>query len=88
MAYTILIGVTYRQSWTKPMRGVVNDRATEAERVSRQLAWVAKVLIDFGLPPIENIPRLPQMAQDALPMVALVVERMQEALDSSTDPWD
>jgi hypothetical protein len=54
----------------------------------RQLAWVAKVLINFGLPPIENIPRLPQMAQDALPMVALVIERMQEALDSSTDPWD
>jgi hypothetical protein len=49
---------------------------------------VAKVLIDLGLLPIEDIPQLPQMAWDALLAVALVVERLQEALDSDAGPWD
>jgi hypothetical protein len=70
------------------VRGVANGRATEAERLLRQLARVAKVLINLDLPSIEDIPWLPQMAQDALPVVALAVERLQEALDSSVGPWD
>jgi hypothetical protein len=37
---------------------VANDRATKAECLSRQLAWVTRVLIDLGLPPIEDIPWL------------------------------
>jgi hypothetical protein len=49
---------------------------------------VAKVLIDLDLPSIEDIPCLPEMAQDALPVVDLVMERLQEALDSSVGPWD
>jgi hypothetical protein len=47
---------------------------------------VAKVLIDLGLLPIEDIPWLPQMACDALLAVALVVEDLEEALDSGTGP--
>jgi hypothetical protein len=69
------------------VRRVVDDQAAEADHLLRQLAWVAKVLIYLGLPPIEDIPRLPQMAQDALPMVALVVEHLQEALDFDASTW-
>jgi hypothetical protein len=39
---------------------IVGDRATEAERLSRQLVRVANVLIDLGLPPIKEIPQLPK----------------------------
>jgi hypothetical protein len=68
------------------VRGAADDRATEAKRLSRQLARVGKVLIDLDLPPINNIPQLPQMARDALMLVTLVVERLQEALDFGVGP--
>jgi hypothetical protein len=45
---------------------------------------VAKVLIDFGLPPIKDIPRLPQMARDALLVVALVMEHLPVGLSPSS----
>jgi hypothetical protein len=70
------------------VHGVADNWAAEAECLSRQLAWVAKVLIDLGLLPIEDMPQLPQMARDALPAVTLVVERLQEVLDFGTGPWD
>jgi hypothetical protein len=49
---------------------------------------VADVLIDLGLQPIEDIPQISKTAQDAFPAVALVLKRLQEALDSDTSPWD
>jgi hypothetical protein len=67
------------------MHGIASDRATEAGWLSRQLVWVVGVLFDLGLPPIEDIPRLPKIAQDALLEVALVLECLQEALDSGDD---
>jgi hypothetical protein len=70
------------------VHGVADNWDAEAERLSRQLAWVAKVLIDLGLLPIEDMPRLPQMARDALPVVTLVVECLQEVLDFGAGPWD
>jgi hypothetical protein len=52
------------------------DRVTEAERLPRQLVWVADVLIDLGLPLIEDIPQLPKTVQDTLATVALILERL------------
>jgi hypothetical protein len=46
------------------------------------------VLIDMGLIPIEDIPQLPKIAQDALSVAALVLKCLQEVLDSSVGPWD
>jgi hypothetical protein len=63
--------------------GIADDRAADVGRLSRQLVWVAGVLIDIGLPPIEGIPQLLKTTQDALPVVALVLKCLREALDSS-----
>jgi hypothetical protein len=64
MAYAVPTGVTCWQSWMKPVRGcvgVADDRAAEVDRLSRQLARVAKVLIDLGLLPLEDIPLLQEV---------------------------
>jgi hypothetical protein len=42
--------------------GIAGDRATEVGRLLRRLIWVAGVLIDLGLPSIEDIPQLPKIA--------------------------
>jgi hypothetical protein len=70
------------------VHGIAGDRADEAEWLLRQLVWEASVLIDLELPPIEDIPHLPKIAQDALPPVALVLKCPQEELDSGAHPWD
>jgi hypothetical protein len=67
---------------------IASDRATEAEQLSRNLVWVADILIDLGLPPIEDIPHLPKTIWDALAMIALALECLQGALDSGASPWD
>jgi hypothetical protein len=64
------------------------DRVTEAERLPRQLVWVADVLIDLGLPLIEDNPQLPKTVQDTLAIVALILECLQRAWDSGAGPWD
>jgi hypothetical protein len=69
-------------------QGIAYNRATKAERLSRQHVWVASVLIDLGLPPIGDIPRFLKTTQDALPVVALVLKCLQEVLDSGAGPWD
>jgi hypothetical protein len=56
--------------------------------LSGQLVRGAGVPIDLGLLPIDDIPQLPKTAQDALPVVALVLKRRQEALDSGASPRD
>jgi hypothetical protein len=73
------------RAWTNE---IANDRAAEAKRLSRQLMSVAGILIDLGLLPMEDIPRLPKTVQDALVAVILVLERLQGALDSGAGPWD
>jgi hypothetical protein len=50
--------------------------------------WVADVLINLGLPPIKDIPQLPKVVWDTLTMVALILERLQGALDFGAGPWD
>jgi hypothetical protein len=67
---------------------IADDRAAKAGKLSRQLIQVAGVLIDMGLPPIEEISQLPKTTQDALLVVTLVLKHLQEALDSSAGPWD
>jgi hypothetical protein len=67
---------------------VADNRAAEAERLPRQLVWVADVLIDLGLPLIEDIPQLPKTVWDALTVVTLILECLQGVLDSSADPLD
>jgi hypothetical protein len=56
---------------------IADDRAAEAGWLSRRLIRVASVLIDLGQPPIEDIPQLLKTAQDALPVVALVLKCLQ-----------
>jgi hypothetical protein len=38
------------------VHGITDGRATEAGRLSRCLIWVAGVLINLGMSPIEDIP--------------------------------
>jgi hypothetical protein len=64
------------------------DPATEAERLSQQVMRVVGVLIDLGLLPVEDIPQLLKTTQEVLPAVTLNLKHLQEALDSSADPWD
>jgi hypothetical protein len=59
---------------------IARDWAAEAERLSRQLVWVANILIDLGLPSIEDNPKLPKTDQDALATVALILERLLKRL--------
>jgi hypothetical protein len=70
------------------VRGIALDRVTEVGRLSRGLIWVAGELIDLGLLPIEDIPQLSKIAQDALLAVALLLKRLQEQLGSSAGQWD
>jgi hypothetical protein len=49
---------------------------------------VADILINLGLPPIEDIPHLPKIVWDALTAVTLILECLQGALDSGAGPWD
>jgi hypothetical protein len=70
-----------------PLDGrIIDDQAAEAERLSRQVAQVADILIDLGLLPIEDIPHLPKIAQEVLPVVALILKRLQEARDPGAGP--
>jgi hypothetical protein len=64
------------------------DPATEAERLSQQVMRVVGVLIDLGLLPVEDILQLLKTTQEVLPAVTLNLKHLQEALDSSADPWD
>jgi hypothetical protein len=65
---------------------IIDDHAAEAERLSRQVAQVADILIDLGLLPIEDIPHLLKIAQEVLPVVALILKRLQEARDPGAGP--
>jgi hypothetical protein len=67
---------------------IADDRAAEVGLLSRRLVWVASVLIDLGLLPIEDIPYVLKTTQDALPMIVLVLKHLQEVLDSGAGPWD
>jgi hypothetical protein len=68
--------------------GIDDDRVVEAGQLSRQLMRVASVLIDLGLLPIEQITQLSKANQDVLLVVAFVLKRLQEALNSGTGLWD
>jgi hypothetical protein len=45
-------------------------------------------LVDLGMLPILNIPQLLKSAQEVLPVIDLVLQRMQEVLASGVGPWD
>jgi hypothetical protein len=70
------------------VHGIASDQAIEVGRLSRQLVWLAGILTNLGLSPIEDIPQLLKTTQDALPVVALVLKCLQDALDSDAGPWD
>jgi hypothetical protein len=67
---------------------IADNRVAKVERQSRQLVQVAGVLINLGLPPIEDIPQLPKIVWDTLVAVALILEHLQGALDSGTGLWN
>jgi hypothetical protein len=67
---------------------IADNRVGKVERQSRKLVQVAGVLINLGLPPIEDIPQLPKIVWDTLVAVALILEHLQGALDSGTGLWN
>jgi hypothetical protein len=38
--------------------------------------------------PIQDIPQLPKTAKEVMPVVNLILKRLQEALAFDTSPWD
>jgi hypothetical protein len=49
---------------------------------------VVGVLVDLGLLLIEDIPQLLKIAPRVLPVVALILNHLQETLDSGAGPWN
>jgi hypothetical protein len=58
------------------------DCVTKAERLSRQVVHVFSFLVDLGLLPIKDIPKLPKIAQEVLSVADLILKRLKEALAS------
>jgi hypothetical protein len=49
---------------------------------------ISAVLVDLGMLPIQDIPQLLKIAREVLPVVHLILKRLQEELASSAGLWD
>jgi hypothetical protein len=65
-----------------------DEHATEAEQLSWWVIKISDVLVDLGMLPIQDIPQLSKLAQEVLPVVDLILERIKEVVASSASPWD
>jgi hypothetical protein len=65
-----------------------SDCAIDAERLSWQVVQVSGILVNLGMLPIQDISQLPKTAWEVLPVINLILKRLQEALASGTNPWD
>jgi hypothetical protein len=64
------------------------DKAPTHANYRLQVMRIFGVLVDLGILPVQNIPQLPKSAREVLPAVDLILQCLQEALASSTGPWD
>jgi hypothetical protein len=53
-----------------------SERATEAGRLSQLVVGISNALVNLGMLPIEDIPQLPKLAQEVLPVAGHVLERL------------
>jgi hypothetical protein len=68
--------------------GIGGERATEAGQLSRLVMEISNVLADLGMLLVQDIPQLPKLAQEALTVVGLFLERLREVQASDVGPWD
>jgi hypothetical protein len=64
------------------------EHATEAERLSQLVVEISNALVELGMLPIQDIPQLPKLVYEVLSAVGLILEYLQEALDSSARSSD
>jgi hypothetical protein len=64
------------------------ERTAKTEQLSQRVVRISSILVNLGLLPIQDIPQLPKSAWEVLPVVDLILKRLQEALASYTGPWD
>jgi hypothetical protein len=64
------------------------ERFVEGEQLSLLVLDISNALVDLGMLPIQDIPKLPKPVWEVLPAVGLVLECLQEALASDTGLWD
>jgi hypothetical protein len=57
---------------------VVDDRTTEARKLSMMVMGISNVLVDLRILPIQDIAQLPKMAQEVLAAVGLILEHLRE----------
>jgi hypothetical protein len=60
------------------MVGVEDDRAAEAEQLSRPIKDISDALVDLNVLPIHDIPSQPRSTKDVLTVFGLVLERLLE----------
>jgi hypothetical protein len=64
------------------------ERAAEAKQLSQWVVRISNILVDLGILPAQDIPQLLMSAREVLPVVDLILKRLQEVLASSAGPWD
>jgi hypothetical protein len=64
------------------------ERTTEVGQLLQRVMRISIVLVDLGLLPIQDFPQLLKLAREVMSVVNLVLKCLQEALASSTSPWD
>jgi hypothetical protein len=69
------------------MVGIEDERATEVVGLSRLVMEITDALINVGLFPIWDIPRLPKLTQEVLALTGLILEQLQEERASNVGPW-
>jgi hypothetical protein len=63
------------------------ERTTKARQLLRLVVEISNALVDQGMLPVWDIPQLVNSAQ-VLAVTNLILERLREAQDSGTGPWD
>jgi hypothetical protein len=59
-----------------------------AGRLSQLVMGISNALVDLGMLPVQDIPELPKSAWEVLTVAGLILECLQEAQASGTDPWN
>jgi chemotaxis protein histidine kinase CheA len=57
---------------------VEDDRAAEAEQLSRSTMEISNALVNMNMMPIQGIPLQPRMVKDVIAAFTLVLERLHE----------
>jgi hypothetical protein len=49
---------------------------------------IPNATVNLGMLPIQDIPQLPKLTREVLPVADLALNQFQEVLASGADPWD